>query len=193
MEGLPALLPRLQALLIQLPEPVVAIRAAEEQGVAAPLQQHGAQDLRPDLIIHEGGLVQHREVEAFAAEIVCDMRAADGEQAAAGQVDATRCFADLRLCQRRQRMLQIAPDLVGHFQGGRQPPAAPAHQRAADDGHLAQLGLAEAAPAGDDAKTRLTRQNSFLPRMGFYESNRSDRGIRHVQALPPAAATAPTP
>ena len=88
MEGLPAPLPRLQALLIQVPEPVVAIRAAQEQRVAAPLQQHRPQHLWPDLIIHEGRLVQHREVQPLAPQVVCVMRAANRQHPAARQIDA---------------------------------------------------------------------------------------------------------
>ena len=77
--------------------------------------KHGPNDGRPDGRVHEGGFVEQDKIQAFAAQAVGIMGAAEGDHAAVGKVDAAFSLADPQILQGRDRSFQVAPDLARHF------------------------------------------------------------------------------
>ena len=173
VEGLPVAPLGVLAELVQVVEPVASVGGAQEEGAAAGGGEHGSDDLDPELRVHEGGFIEDDEIESFAAQVVGVPGAVDGDHAAAGQVNAAFAFADLLPFQWFGSALQVAPDLGGHFAGGRQPPAAFVLPDCGyEDAGDAEFGFAPAASAGDDFEASRVVHDLRLSRVGVFELDR---------------------
>ena len=151
VEGLPVCFFGIEAEAVEVVEPVAAFGRGQEEGGAACRDEHGADDFVPGAGLDEGGFIEDDEVETFAAEVIGPEGAAEGDHAAVGQIDAAFALAYLDASDAFQGVFEIAPDLVGHFFGGRQPPAAVVILEGVDQyGGFAEFGFAPAASAGGD-------------------------------------------
>ena len=149
MEGLPFGFLGIEAGAVAAPEPVASVGRAEEAGDAAGGGEHGTDDIVPDAGGHEGGFVEDGEIQAFAAEFIGIMGAADGDHAAFGQVNAAFSRAYYDAGEVFDAGFEVAPDLACHLVGGGDPPAAFVfHVRGFEDVDQPQLRFAPAPAAG---------------------------------------------
>ena len=93
MKGLPFIFFGVQADAVEFPEPISSVGRGEEERAAAGGGEHGSDDVLPEGGAHVGGFVEHGEVDAVAAEVIGIVGAADGDHAAAGQVNPFFSFA----------------------------------------------------------------------------------------------------
>ena len=178
MEGSPVLLGGIEAELAQLPEPVAAFGCAEDKRLAEGGGEHGADDFDPKTGVDEGGFVEDGEIEPFAAQVIGMMGAADRDHAAVWQIDAAFVLADFAPFQVFDSAFQVAPDLIGHLVGRRQPPAAfVLYDRRDQNGRQRQFRFPPATAASHHFEAGRVLHHPFLPRVEPLESDRR-RGVR---------------
>ena len=163
MEGLPFRFLGVEAGAVAAPEPVASVGCAEEAGDAAGKGEHGADDIVPDARGHEGGFVKDGKIQAFAAEFIGVVGAADGDHATFGQVNATFSRAYYDAGEVFDAGFEVAPDLACHLVGGGDPPAAFVfHVGGLEDVDDSQLRFAPAPAAGQGFEACGVVEDFFL-------------------------------
>lgn len=161
----------LDAHLIEMPEGVFAVGGGEKERAAAPIQEHGADDFRPDGGGHEGGFVEDDEIQPCPAQVIRRVGGADGDGTAAGEVEAAVGVVDAATGEMGGDGLHLFPDIGGHGVGGGEPPTFLTTGGGGEDGIEADEGFAETAATGDDAKTGAGFKNGLLVGMGRGQAN----------------------
>lgn len=176
VEGSPFVFFGIEADAIEVPEPVTSAGGAEEEGASARRDEHGSNDLGPGLLIDESGFVEDDEIQAVAAKVIGIVSAANGNHAAVWEINAAFSFAYFQAGQVSEAVFEVAPDLVRHPFGGRQPPAAVSPLEGVDqDGGFAEFGFAPAASAGGYFEAGGVLQDFPLPGVQGVEFDRWGR------------------
>ena len=86
MEAAPFALRRVLSARVAFVEPVQAVGSGEQEGAAAAVDEHGAEDVFPERLRHVSGFVYNEEIQAGAAQGIVAAGAADEDGAATGEI-----------------------------------------------------------------------------------------------------------